>query len=317
MFLQPSSNYSIYISSLEIENNKGDNLLIVNPYTLEDLQCLEDLFNLENCKVKVVEESGKLGWEINPNLDNNMIEFKIQSNQEITNFIQENQLIIELLDQQNENFKVWFDCLGKLVPIGEIVSDNTKKWLKHKFTLDIIGNLDYLKTENNWKIKSIVSYKNPDPRIEKVRFLNKSNEPVVGIEEGEKLTIEINYYSSLEIKYPIFAMTIYTLDGLNICHANTVLGNLEIDKIYGSGKVCFVFDPFYGGAGEYMLSSSIFENLDPSQGVQPKFYDQHDRAYRFRVWKKLGIALNLGLVRLPYHIQHHPHEQVIRNISIN
>lgn len=152
--------------------------------------------------------------------------------------------------------------------------------------------------------KSIVTWMPRDPRIEYVRFLDATGNLASGIEEGSDLTIEIGYFSSAPIADPVFALTIYRADGINLCHANTVLGGIKIEKLHGFGKVRFLFRPFMVGPGEYLLSCSIFKHLDPSINAQPPYYDQHDRAHRFRVWKKLGVALNLGLVRIPYRIEH-------------
>lgn len=152
--------------------------------------------------------------------------------------------------------------------------------------------------------KSVVTWRPRDPRIEYVKFLDGSGEAAQGIEEGSELTIEIGYFSSAPIADPVFALTVYLTDGINLCHANTVLGGRKIGKIHGSGKVRFRFSPFLAGPGEYLLGCSIFKHLDPGLNVQPPYYDQHDRTHRFRVWKKLGVALNLGLLRLPYSVEH-------------
>lgn len=152
--------------------------------------------------------------------------------------------------------------------------------------------------------KSVVTWMPRDTRIEYVRFLDATGNVAPGIEEGSELTIEIGYFSSAAVQDPVFALTIYRADGINLCHANTVLGGTKIEKLQGFGKVRFVFMPFLVGPGDYLLSCSIFKHLDPSVNAQPPYYDQHDRAHRFRVWKKLGVALNLGLVRIPYRIEH-------------
>jgi hypothetical protein len=54
-----------------------------------------------------------------------------------------------------------------------------------------------------------------------------------------------------------------------------------------------------------MMGCSIFHYLDPIHyNGMPPYYDQHDRAYRFKVWKKLDNNLNLGCVRLPFTVEH-------------
>lgn len=151
---------------------------------------------------------------------------------------------------------------------------------------------------------SVVTWGPRDPRIERVNFINGAGEAVPAIEEGDELTIELCYYSSKVIWGPVFALTVYLTDGINLCHANTVVGGAPIDKIHGYGKVRFRFGSFLAGPGDYLLGCSIFKHLDPGMNVQPPYYDQHDRKHRFRVWKKLGVALNLGLLRASYRIEH-------------
>ena len=86
---------------------------------------------------------------------------------------------------------------------------------------------------------SIVTWGQPDPRIEAVRFLDGNGQPVAGIEEGNDLVVEVSYCASAEVHDPVFAMTIYLADGTPVCHANTALGGLALGAIQGRGKVCF------------------------------------------------------------------------------
>jgi len=154
--------------------------------------------------------------------------------------------------------------------------------------------------------KSVVTWRPRDPRIEHVHFLNGAGEVVQGVEEGQTLTIEISYFSTAVIQNPVFALTIYLPDGTTVCHANTALSRTAIEGIRGAGKVRFRFHPLLLGPGEYRVGCSIFKHLDPAMNVQPPYYDQHDRTHKFRVWKKLGVALNLGLIRLPHVVEHVP-----------
>jgi ABC-type polysaccharide/polyol phosphate transport system ATPase subunit len=154
--------------------------------------------------------------------------------------------------------------------------------------------------------KSVVTWARPDPRIEAVRFVDPSGRGVTGIEEESELTIEMHYFSSAVVKDPVFAFSLFLPDGTRVCHANTVLGGNPIAEIHGRGVVRFRFSPFLAGPGDYILGCSIFKHFDPSQNVQPPYYDQHDRTHRFRVWKKLGVAMNLGLVKIPYRVEHRP-----------
>lgn len=160
------------------------------------------------------------------------------------------------------------------------------------------------------ELRSIVTWQEADPRIDTVRLLNACGEETAATEELEDFTIEIVYASSKRIEHPVFALTIFQACGVPLCHANTTLAGLEIPHISGSGCVRFVFPGFMATAGEYLLSCSIFHYLDPLHyHGQPPYYDQHDKAYKFRVWKKADHNMSLGAARLPYHAIHAPNHE--------
>ena len=152
---------------------------------------------------------------------------------------------------------------------------------------------------------SIVTWERPDPRIEGVRFLDEAGNETWGVEELSDLIIEISYYSSKPIKEPAFSMSIFQANGTYLCHASTTMGGLKIEEIHGYGSVVIRFPQFCATAGEYMMGCSIFHYLDLIHyDGMPPYYDQHDRAYRFKVWKKLDNVWNLGCVRLPFTVAH-------------
>lgn len=155
--------------------------------------------------------------------------------------------------------------------------------------------------------KSVVTWRDPDPCIVDLRFLNAQGKSVGGVMESEDLTVEISYYSSKVVENPVFAMTIYAPEGQIICHANTVLADTPISRILGRGRVCFHFSPFLVGRGDYVVSTSIFEYLDPwNYTGQPPYYDQHNRAYRLKVFPRPDLRLNLGFVQQSYAVEHSP-----------
>lgn len=155
---------------------------------------------------------------------------------------------------------------------------------------------------------SIVTWKEPDPKITGVRFLNGEGEAVGGITVGDDLVVEIAYRSSRLVRGPVFAMTFYLPDGRHLIHANNKLAGIDIDEIEGDGVVRFVFRPFPGGPCDLVMSTSIFEYLDPRTfATMPPFYDQHDRAHELKVWQSLDSKLNPGLVNARYMV-----EQMVR-----
>lgn len=152
---------------------------------------------------------------------------------------------------------------------------------------------------------SIVTWDKPDPCITKALFVDAAGEEIAGVEELQDLMIEVHYYSSKPVATPVFSMSIWRADGTVFCHANTALAKLTIDVIHGEGKVTFRFPKFRGTAGDYMVGCGMFHDLDPMNNVvQRPYYDQHDRAYRFKVWKKLDNAMALGMARIAFEVQH-------------
>ena len=154
---------------------------------------------------------------------------------------------------------------------------------------------------------SIVTWERPDPRIEGVRFLDATGIEAVGVEELTDLVIEISYYSSKKVVQPVFSMSIFQANGTLLCHANSALARVSIDYIEGYGSVQFRFPQFAATEGDYVMGCSIFHYLDPAHYFgQPPYYDQHDRAYRFKIWKRLDNNMSLGCVRLPFEVKHIP-----------
>lgn len=155
------------------------------------------------------------------------------------------------------------------------------------------------------KDASVVTWERPDPCISKAIFVDAQGEEVAGIEEMEDLIFEMHYSSSKRVANPVFSLSIWRADGSMFCHANAALADLKIEAIEGEGKVVFRFPGFRGTAGEYMIGCSIFHYLDPMNAVEQRpYYDQHDRAYRFKVWKKLDNAMFLGLARIEFEVSH-------------
>ena len=157
-----------------------------------------------------------------------------------------------------------------------------------------------------------------EAKIEAVRFLNSKGQSVFGITEGDELVIEIDYDAVRPVDSPIFAVSIYLLDGKALCRALSTQGGQLASPVVGKGKVRFLFRPFYAGPGEYVMTAEIFKRLNLAKAEQPEIYDRHDRAYRFRVWKRLGTVLDIGLVAMPYAVEHvcaDPKDQGRRNFT--
>lgn len=216
-------------------------------------------------------------------------------------FFQKYRMEVDAVPGKKGACRVCVNYKNQDIPIGEILPEDKEDVKTYTFRLDIVCNLG--KTDSH-KSRAVIESGHKEAWIEQLTFFDGNMKPVTGIEEGGALIVQVKYDTSICVKKPEFGMTVYRIDGTCICHANTALADSRIEEIEGKGYVRFIFSPFYGGPGEYLLSTSIFKYLDPASKVQPPFYDQHDRAYRFRVWKRFGLGMNIGLLRNPYTIEH-------------
>lgn len=195
---------------------------------------------------------------------------------------------------------------GREVSIGELLPSDAEGVRQVSWHLGVVANDDALHARPAWSERSLAVALDPEIRIDTLRIVDASGTSVAGVEERQPLEIEVWYSARTPVKAPVFAITLYLPDGTNFLHANTRLAGLELGEVEGRGVVRFRFDPFVGGAGEYVVATSIFRDLDLLHAYQPAYHDQHDRAYRFRVWKRLGIALNLGLVAQDWTVELDP-----------
>lgn len=195
---------------------------------------------------------------------------------------------------------------GALLRIGQILPEAEPRWREYAFHLAVLENARPAAADlaAGRYPKSMITWRVPDPRITTVRFLDASGRVIVGIPEGQDLVVEVAYASTRRVAQPVFGMSIYLPDGRPFCRTVNTLAGAPIEAIEGRGAVRFVFSPFLGGPGEYVVSASIFEHVDLQTNGPSVFYDAHDRAYRFRVWKELGLAADMGLVRAPYRVEH-------------
>jgi ABC-type polysaccharide/polyol phosphate transport system ATPase subunit len=325
VILEPSKNsqgmYLTYRFFFESENQNLEEAVLISHFRISTHKN-EDIFNSlnlgdEHNNNNSFQYIGQNSWgapkEVRGVLsrsvmrcdDRTLAGFEVKLPLDRARLFAEHSLIVHTLSSKANGCRVFLEDMGRMVRIGEIFPEEEPRWCDYTFDLDIVSNLDtdYQNTRNN-SSKSLVTWQVPDPRIDKVRFLDGSGKAVTGIEEGEDLVVEINYYSSYPVADPIFAASIYLLDGTIIRRATSRSSGFEIKSILGSGKVRFIFAPFYGGPNEYIVSAGIYKHLDLTKHSQSVLHDQHDRAYRFRVWKKLGIVADMGLLNIPYSVEH-------------
>jgi lipopolysaccharide transport system ATP-binding protein len=104
---------------------------------------------------------------------------------------------------------------------------------------------------------------------------------------------------------PVFAVTFFGLDGVQMTHQNTRLLGMNLGVIAGAGVINFHFDPFRLGAGEYLVSVAALKFLDiENWGDLPPAYDRHDRQYSMSVTVDSRHFKNLGLVVQECNVSH-------------
>lgn len=232
--------------------------------------------------------------------------FEISTDAPLPQLMANHHLALDVVGGEEGCVRVWVEHQGTRVQVGELAGIKEPE-SEHEFHLGVLANLsDEFGARPARCDRSIVPDGSDPIRIDTLRFVNAEGEAVAGIEEGSELSIEIHYEARRTVEDPAFALTIYLPNGSNVTHVNSRLAGLDTSRISGRGFVRFTFSPFMAGAGEYVVASSIFKYLDPRRNGQPPYYDQHDRAYRFKVWKKLGTALDLGLVLSPWTAELHP-----------
>ncbi|WP_076859430.1 ABC transporter ATP-binding protein [Bradyrhizobium mercantei] len=134
-------------------------------------------------------------------------------------------------------------------------------------------------------------------RITSVEFIDEQgiSKRVLGL--GRPLTVRIGYETKRSVDDPVFAVTFFGLDGVQMTHQNTRLLGLDMGTVSGRGSVDFRFDPFRLGAGEYLVSVAALKFLDITNwGDPPPAYDRHDRQYVISVTVDSRHFKNLGLV---------------------
>ena len=106
------------------------------------------------------------------------------------------------------------------------------------------------------------------------------------------MSIIIRYSAKEAVESPQFSLSIFRKDGLQISSPTQLGSESPIDKLNGSGEVCYHIKNLPLLPAEYFISVSVRDEL----GL--KVFDYHDRAYPFRVDPGSNEQRD-GLIELP------------------
>lgn len=128
-------------------------------------------------------------------------------------------------------------------------------------------------------------------QITNVRLLSADKQPVLEINGGETLTVEITYNADHPVTSPIFGVTITKEDGFVCFDTSTEAAGVEISEINGTGTISLSFERLD------LLGGRYFINLGVYQTEWTHAYDYHWQVYTFSIIDSPGEK---GIIRPPY-----------------
>jgi len=122
-----------------------------------------------------------------------------------------------------------------------------------------------------------------EARITGVTFLNADGEAVPMLATGQPATIRLHYQAEQPLESPVFGVAFHRHDGLYVSGTNTLLSSAPIERIEGTGEVCYHLDSLPLLEGSYYVSVAM-HSADES-----KVYDYQRAMYPLDV--SLGDAV--------------------------
>lgn len=116
-----------------------------------------------------------------------------------------------------------------------------------------------------------------EARIETVEFLNGSGVAVEELHTGEPVTIRLHYKATERVERPLFAVGVYTMEGVFLAGPNSRAAGMVPDYIEGEGYVDFHVPFLSLLAGVYDLTVAIYDYTHQWP------YDHRHQAMRFNV----------------------------------
>jgi len=133
--------------------------------------------------------------------------------------------------------------------------------------------------------------------IERVEFLNATQESTNTYRTGDPFTARIWYRSARRLARPSFGVAIYRDDGTHVTGPNTAVTGFEIEQISGRGFVDYSIGDLPLLPGNYEFTATVYDY----HSVHP--YDHRHRQFPFRVVPS-RVRENEGVVTIPCRWSH-------------
>lgn len=141
------------------------------------------------------------------------------------------------------------------------------------------------------------SYGDGGLSIEAVDFHDASRAPRLTYEFGEALHVSMQWRSSRAVQSIACVICIYGMDGR--CISQVISPQFSTGAGRTAGALTAKFSPVMIGAGEYIVSVGLFEDLDESSVIPGKPLCVQDRKYRLKILSPESIKMERGVVVHP------------------
>ena len=131
-----------------------------------------------------------------------------------------------------------------------------------------------------------------EAEITAVRFLNACEEEQDTFKTGDSMIIEISYQAHKPIDDPEFGLLIFRQDGVTVAGPSNLISGVHTGLLEGAGQIRYCVERLPLLPANYQITVGIHD------GVSNYQYDNHDRAYSFRIIPG-GTNELYGLVELP------------------
>ena len=186
---------------------------------------------------------------------------------------------------------IWLDK-GEMQAVGPTM-DVARHYMAHMF-----GTAGQSLTET--KVNQISSRTGSgEAEITAVRFLNMCEEEEDTFKTGDSMIIELSYLTHKPLDDPEFGLSLFRKDGVHVASPSNLISGLRTGLLDGSGKIRYCIERLPLLPADYQLTAAIHDGVSNFQ------YDNHDRAFSFRIVPG-GTKELYGLVELPAHWEWEP-----------
>jgi len=132
-----------------------------------------------------------------------------------------------------------------------------------------------------------------------VEFLDANGVERCVFISGETMTVRIAYGAKVPVAHPVFAISIYRMDGVVVHQAISSHCGIDFGVLEGRGFVEISYAPLLIGQGDYVISVAIFHYVDLLSPKESPAYCLLDRKSRIKIELSEVSKLDLGVVNHP------------------